>query len=56
LPYQKQQHRQVDDTLQRQQQGERFVGRPRAGGSGYSTEIEFEAVQRDSKLHKVAPE
>jgi len=56
LPYQKQQHRQVDDTLQRQQQGERFVGRPRAGGSGYSTEIEFEAVQRDSKLHKAAPE
>ena len=56
LPYQSQQHRQVIDTLQRQQQGERFVGRPRAGGSGYSTEIEFEAVQRDSILHKAAPE
>ena len=56
LPYQQQQHRQVDDTLQGQRQGERFVGRPRAGGSGYSTEIEFEAVQRDSELHKAAPE
>lgn len=56
LPYQPQQHRQVNDTLQRQQQGERFVGRPRAGGAGYTTEIEFEAVQRDSKLHKAVPE
>ena len=56
LPYQQQQHRQVDDTLRRQQQGERFVGRPRAGGAGYSNEIEFEVVQRDSKLHKAAPE
>lgn len=56
LPYQQQQHRQIDDTLRRQQQGERFVGRPRAGGAGHSNEIEFEMVQRDSKLHKAAPE
>lgn len=56
LPYQQQQHRQVDDTLRRQQQGERFVGRPRAGGSGNKIEIEFEAIQRDSKSHKAATE
>jgi len=36
--------------------GERFGGRPLAGGAGYSPETEFEAVQRDSELHKAAPE
>lgn len=56
LPYQQQQHRQVDDTLKRQQQGERFVGRPRTGGSGNKTEIEFEAIQRNNKSHKVESE
>jgi hypothetical protein len=57
LPYQQQQHRQIEDTMQRQQQGERFIGRPRVRGSGgIKTEIEFEAVQRDSRSHKASPE
>jgi hypothetical protein len=52
LPYQKLLHQQVDDTMQRQQQGERFVGKPRAGGSANTTEIEFESIQRDIKSLK----
>lgn len=52
LPYQKLLHQQVDDTMHRQQQGERFVGKPRAGGSGKKTEIEFESIQRDIKSLK----
>jgi len=52
LPYQKQLHRQVDDTMNKQRQGERFVGSPVAGGAGNRTRIEFESVQRDSQSHK----
>lgn len=52
LPYQKLLHRQVDDTMHRQQQGERFVGKPRAGGSGKKSKIEFESIQRDIKSLK----
>lgn len=48
LPYNKLLHQRVDDTTRRQQQGERFVGRPRAGGSGEKPQIEFESVQRDT--------
>jgi len=56
LPYNKQLHQRVDDTVRRQQQGERFVGRPRAGGSGAKPEIEFESVQRDIKSRKSTSE
>ena len=52
LPYQKLLHQQVGDTMRRQQQGERFVGKPRAGGSGNKSEIEFESIQRDIKSRK----
>jgi hypothetical protein len=52
LPYQKLLHQQVDDTMHRQQQGERFVGKPRAGGSGKKSKIEFESIQRDIKSLK----
>ncbi len=52
LPYNKLLHQRVDDTMRRQQQGERFVGRPRAGGSGEKPQIEFESVQRDIKSLK----
>ncbi|MDH3764015.1 MAG: hypothetical protein OEU50_23800 [Gammaproteobacteria bacterium] len=52
LPYQKQLHQQVDNTMDKQRQGERFVGSPVAGGAGKGTRIEFEAVQRDSQSHK----
>ena len=52
LPYKKLLHQQVNDTMRRQQQGERFVGKPRTGGSGEPPEIEFESVQRDTKSLK----
>jgi len=52
LPYNKLLHQRVDDTMRRQQQGERFVGRPRAGGSGAKPQIEFESVLRDLKSLK----
>ncbi len=52
LPYKKLLHQQVDDTMRRQQQGERFVGKPRVGGSANKTEIEFESIQRDIKSNK----
>ena len=52
LPYQKLLHQQVDDTMRRQQQGERFIGKPRAGGPANRTEIEFESIQRDIKSIK----
>lgn len=52
LPYQKQLHRQVDSTMNKQRQGERFIGSPVAGGAGSKTRIEFESVQRDSQSHK----
>ena len=55
LPYNKLLHQRVDDTLRRQQQGERFVGRPRGGRGGEKTEIEFEPVQRDIKSLKSDP-
>ena len=54
LPYQKQLHRQVDDTINRQRQGERLVGSPVGGGAGNRTRIEFESVQRDSQSHKAS--
>lgn len=52
FPYKKLLHRKVDDTMRRQQQGERFVGKPRAGGSGLKPDIEFESIQRDIKSRK----
>jgi hypothetical protein len=52
LSYKKLLHRQVDNTMRRQQQGERFVGKPRAGGSANKSEIEFESIQRDIKSLK----
>ncbi|TNF88864.1 MAG: hypothetical protein EP300_06825 [Gammaproteobacteria bacterium] len=52
LPYQKALHRKVDDTMRKQQQGERFVGSPVSGGGQRQTRIEFEAVQRDTQSHK----
>lgn len=52
LPYNKLLHQRVDDTMRRQQQGERFVGRPRAGGSGAKPQVEFESVLRDIKSLK----
>ncbi|MBT8437000.1 MAG: hypothetical protein KJP11_06485 [Gammaproteobacteria bacterium] len=52
LPYQKLLHQRVDDTIRRQQQGERFVGKPQAGGSANKTEIVFESIQRDIKSNK----
>jgi len=52
LPYYKQLHQQVDSTMNKQRQGERFVGSPVAGGAGNRIRIEFEAVQRDSQSHK----
>lgn len=52
LPYQKQLHQQVNTTMNKQRQGERFVGSPVAGGAGNRTQIEFESMQRDSQSHK----
>lgn len=52
LPYRKELHRKVDDTLQKQRQGERFVGSPVGGGTGQRTQIEFASVQRDNRAHK----
>ena len=49
LPYRKDLHRKVDDTLRRQQQGERFVGRPAAASEGTGQYVEFEAVTRERK-------
>ena len=55
LPYQKQLHRKVDDTLRKQRDGQRHIGTPVAGGAGKNTNIEFEAVQRERRRHKSAP-
>lgn len=55
LPYQKQLHQKIDDTLNKQRKGERHVGAPVSGGGGKITSIEFEAVQRDGKRYKSAP-
>jgi len=55
LPYQKPLHREVDETLGKQRNGERFVGAPVSEGGGKTTSIEFEAVQRDGKSYKPAP-
>jgi len=52
LPYQKQLHQQVDNTMNKQRQGERFVGSPVTRGAGNRTRIEFESVRRDSQSHK----
>jgi len=56
LPYRKDLHRQVDDVQGRQQQGERFVGRPAAGSTGKRGDIEFEALERDREGLKPALE
>lgn len=48
LPYDKALHQKVENTLRRQQRGERIVGRPASGGSGARPDIEFEAVKRDT--------
>lgn len=55
LPYQKQLHRKVDDTMRKQRDGQRHVGTPVAGGAGRHTSIEFEAVQRARRRHKSSP-
>ena len=52
LPYFKQLHRKVGDTMRRQRLGERFVGSPAKGGERRQTRIEFEAVERDTRSHK----
>lgn len=52
LPYQRQLHRQVDDTLRKQRAGERFVGSPAPGGQEQRTQLEFEAARRDLKSDK----
>ena len=54
LPYQKALHRKVDDTLRKQQSGERFVGSPVGGGADRRVRIVFEAVQRETGSHKSA--
>ncbi|MDH3388570.1 MAG: hypothetical protein OEN02_11750, partial [Gammaproteobacteria bacterium] len=52
LPYRRETHRQVEDTLQQQRQGERFVGSPVAGGAGERIRLEFDVVERDTSSHK----
>ncbi len=53
LAYDKRVHQQADDTLRRQRLGERFVGRPRAGG-GDRPPVEFEKVERSAETPKSA--
>jgi len=46
LPYSRDTHSKVDDTLQEQLQGQRFVGRPAPDAAGGPrSAVEFEAVQ-----------
>jgi hypothetical protein len=46
LPYSRDTHREVDDTLREQQQGRRFVGRPaQKATSGAHSAVEFEPVE-----------
>ena len=52
LAYRKRLHREIDDTLRKQQAGERYVGTPVGGGNQRETRIEFEAVRRDTQSHK----
>ena len=52
LPYHKELHREVDDTLRKQRAGQRHVGSPVAGSGGNHSGIEFEAVQRARKRYK----
>jgi len=52
LPYGKRLHRKIDDTLRKQQAGERYVGTPVGGGNKRETRIEFEAVRRETQPHK----
>lgn len=52
LPYRKALHRKIDDTLRKQEAGERFVGSPVTGGADRRTRIEFEAAERDTRSHK----
>jgi hypothetical protein len=55
LNYRKPTHRKLDDVLQRQQQGERFVGTPIPGGAANAPQIEFESVPRDAGKLKSPP-
>ncbi len=55
LPYQKQLHGKVAETERKQRNGQRHVGTPVAGGAGANPDIEFEAMRRDGKQHKLAP-
>lgn len=53
LPYSRDSHQRVEDTLQRQRQGQRFVGRPAPNaGSGGGDAVEFEPVERERAGHK----
>ena len=52
LPYHKPLHLKLGDIMQRQQKGERHVGTPVPGGSGKTTQIEFEAVKRETRALK----
>ena len=52
LPYNKDLHRKVDDTLRKLQAGEWLVGTRLPGGDARRIRIEFEAVKRDTGAHK----
>lgn len=52
LPYHKPLQLKLGDIMQRQQQGERHVGTPLPGRSGNTTQIEFEALRRDTRALK----
>lgn len=52
LPYDKSLHRKVDDTLKRQRQGERFVGKPAPRAGNLPADINFEAAERNRKALK----
>ena len=54
LPYQKQLHLGVGETLRKQRDGQRHFGTPVSVG-GKHTSIEFEAVQRTGNQLKPAP-
>ena len=54
LPYAKQLHRKVADTLRKQREGQRHVGRPVGGGTGGPKDIEFDPIQRERQQRKSA--
>ena len=48
LPYSRETHSAVDDTMKAQRQGQRFVGRPaRQAGSDARGSVNFERIQRE---------